>query len=141
LRKLLSLFAFVYLLSGCSSELSFEEVNKKGVNKNIQSFIDDVKDENGVHLYFEKQNVVYVYLNGTNVKQGDKAILFTDFNVEDNDETLNIFYNIEETEDYSSQSLENELLYKVNSNKKDETIKLFKNGKEDSFGKISGSGK
>ena len=141
MRKLLSLFAFVYLLSGCSSELSFEEVNKKGVNKNIQSFIDDVKDENGVHLYFEKQNVVYVYLNGTNVKQGDKAILFTDFNVEDNDETLNIFYNIEETEDYSSQSLENELLYKVNSNKKDETIKLFKNGKEDSFGKISGSGK
>lgn len=53
---------------------------------------------------------------------------------------INVLYNTGETGDYSNQSLKNELLYKVNSDGKHETIKLYNNGEEDSFGTISGSG-
>lgn len=102
--------------------------------------MDSVNEENGAHLYFEKPNVVYVYLNGSNVKQGEKAIYFTDFDVLKNDEALSVVYNTAETEDYSNPSLKHELLYKVNSDVKPETIKLYINGKEVSFATISGIG-
>ncbi|MBS4210070.1 hypothetical protein [Bacillus sp. FJAT-50079] len=139
MRKLLSLIVIISVLTGCSSELSFSELPEKGVKKDIQSFIDNVKDENGVHLYFEKQKAVYVYLNGSNVKEGEKATHFTDFNVEKNGETLSILYNTAETADYSNQSLKHELLYKVKLDKKYEVIKPVSNGKETSFGVISGN--
>lgn len=138
MRKLLSLLVIIFLLSGCSSELSFSEVSEESVNKDIQSFIDDVKGENGVHLYFENQKAVYVYLNGSNVKQGEEAIHFTDFNVEENGETLNILYNTAETADYSNQSLNHEFIYKVYLDKKYEFLKPISNGEEVSFGAISG---
>ncbi|WP_066400277.1 hypothetical protein [Neobacillus mesonae] len=139
MKKLLSLLVIISLLSGCSSKLSFSEVSDGRVSKDIKSFIDNVKDENGVHLYFEKQKAVYVYLNGSNVKQGEKAIHFTDFNVEKNGETLSILYNTAETADYSNQSLNNELLYKVNLDKKYEIIKPISNDEEASFDVMSGN--
>ncbi|MBS4194154.1 lipoprotein [Lederbergia citri] len=141
MKKLLSLLVTIALLSGCSSKLSFSEVGENSVNKDIQSFINDVNDENGVHLFFENQKAVYVYLNGSNVKQGEKAIHFTDFNVEKNDKTLSIciLYNTAKTADYSNQSLKHELIYKVNLDKKYEVIKSFSNGEEASFGIISGN--
>lgn len=139
MRKLLLLLVAIVLLSGCSSELSFSEVSEGGVNKDIQSFIDDVKDENGVHLYLDNQTDIYVYLNGTNVEQGEKAVHFTDFDVEENSDTLNILFSNAETTDYSNQSLNYELLYKVNLDKKYEKMKPFSNGEEVSFGVISGN--
>lgn len=139
MRKLLSLPVIIFLLSGCSSELSFSEVSKEGVNKDIQSYIDDVKNENGIHLYFVNQKSIYVYLNGSNVKQGEKAMHFTDFNVEENGKTLSILYNTAETVDYSNQSLNHKILYKINLDKKYENLKAISNGEEVSFGAISGN--
>ncbi|WP_121614226.1 hypothetical protein [Mesobacillus foraminis] len=138
-RKLLLLIVAIVLLSGCSSELSFSEVSDRGFNKDIQSFIDDVKHENGVHLYLDDQTDIYVYLNGKNVEQGEKAVHFTDFNVKENSDTLNILFSNAETTDYLNQSLNYELLYKVNLDKKYEKIKPFSNGEEVSFGVISGN--
>ena len=139
LEKLISLLVIVFFLTGCSSELSFTEVHERGINKDIQSFIDNTNEENGVHLHFEKEKEIYVYLNGSNVIQGEKAIQFTDFNVEKNGNTLNILYNTAETADYSNQSLTYELLYKVNLDKEYETIKAINNGEGASFGVISGN--
>ena len=139
MRKLLALLVCINLLSGCSSELSFSEVREKGVNKDIQSFIADVKNENGVHLYLDNRKAIYVYMNGGNVKQGEKAVHFTDFDVEEDGDTLNLLYSIAETNDYSNQSLNYELLYEVNLDKKYENVKAFNNGKEVSFGVISGN--
>ena len=101
MKKLLFLLVIIFLLTGCRSKLSFKEVREKDIYKDIQSFIDNTNEENGVHLYFEKQKIVYVYLNGSNVKQGEKAIHFTDFNIEKNGQTLSILYNTAETTDYS----------------------------------------
>lgn len=129
----------IILLSGCGSQLSFSKISEKDVNKDIQSFIDDVKNKNGAYLYFDNQKAMYVYLNGTNVKQGEKVVYFTDFDVEEDGDTLNIQYSSAETNDYSSQSFNYELLYKVNLDKKYETVKLFNNSKEVSYDVISGN--
>ncbi|QED46770.1 hypothetical protein [Cytobacillus dafuensis] len=75
MRKLLAFLVGIILLSGCSSELSFSAVSVKGVNKDIQSFIIDVKNENGIHLYFDNQKAIYMYLNGVNVIQGEKLFI------------------------------------------------------------------
>ncbi|MBY0121635.1 hypothetical protein [Bacillus sp. S/N-304-OC-R1] len=103
------------LLSGCIPELSFSEVSVNSAGKDIQSFIVDVKNENGVHLYFDNANVIYVYMNGLNVVQGEKAFHFTNLDVEESGETLNIKYKSTETTDYSNQSLTHEILYKLNT--------------------------
>lgn len=136
MRKLL-LIALLALLSGCSSELSFSGVKEDSVNKDIQSFLNDVRDKNGAHLFFEKEKTVYVYLNETNVKEGEKAAYFTDVNVEGNGETLTITYDTDETTDLSNQSLDHSLIYKINLDKQYETIKAIRNGNESSFGSIS----
>ncbi|WP_332693577.1 hypothetical protein [Halalkalibacter lacteus] len=139
MRKLLPFLLCIVILSGCNSELSFIEVSNEGVNKDIQSFINNVKEENGVHLYLDKHKAIYVYLSGANVKQGEKAVHFTDFKVKGNGDTLHILYSNDETTDYSNQSLNHELLYKVNLDKNYENIKAFNNGQEVSFGLISGN--
>lgn len=139
IKKLLSLLVIILLLTSCSSDLSFQEVREKGIHTDIQTFIDHTNEENGVHLYFEKEKEVYVYLNASNVIQGEKAIYFTDFNVEENGDTLSIIYNTTETSDYTNQSLEHELLYKINLDKEYENIEAINNGEESSFGVISGN--
>ncbi|PWA11184.1 hypothetical protein DCC39_09425 [Pueribacillus theae] len=139
MRKFISVLVIISLLSGCGSQLSFSKISEKDVNRDIQSFIHDVKNENGAYLYFDNQKAIYVYLNGTNVKQGDKAVHFTEFNVEEEGDTLNIRYSNAETNDYSNQSLNYELLYKVNLDKKYENVKLFNNSEEVSYDVISGN--
>ena len=61
MEKLITLLIISFLLIGCSLELSFTEVHERGINKDIQSFIDNTNEENGVHLYFEKEKEIYVY--------------------------------------------------------------------------------
>ncbi|KIL45509.1 hypothetical protein KP78_30530 [Jeotgalibacillus soli] len=142
LNKILLILIGFLLLTGCNtnSQLSYKEVSKKSLNKDIQSFFQGVKEENGVHLYFDNQNTaIFVYLNGSNVVQGEEAIYFTGFDVERVNETLNIFYNSDKTSDYSNSSLEHELFYKVNLDKDYEEVKLFNDGNETHFGTISGN--
>jgi hypothetical protein len=136
--KLFSIIASLILLSGCSSELSFSKVGKEFVNKDIQSFIDEVKNENGTHLYLDSKKVIFVYLNGRNVKQGEKAVYFTGFNVEERGNTLYILYSQAETADYS-KPLKHELLYKVKLNKSYDSIRSVQKGQEVSFDVISGN--
>ncbi|MGO4890373.1 hypothetical protein ACJ2A9_21715 [Anaerobacillus sp. MEB173] len=139
MRKLLSLIVMIILLSGCSTELTFSEVSEEAVHKEIRSFINGAKDENGVYLYFDNQELMYVYLNGTNVNEGEMLVHFTDFDVEGSGDTMDILYRDAETTDISDQSLHYELLYKVKINKEYETIRLFRNDEEVSFGGISGN--
>lgn len=84
MRRLLVALLCIVFLSGCSEDLSFSEVSKDVVNKDIKTFISNVKNENGIYLYFDKQNTIYVYLNASNVKQGEKAVHFNGFDVEGN---------------------------------------------------------
>lgn len=82
MNKILLILLGFLLLTGCNTnpQLSYTEVSKESFNKDIQSFFQSVKEENGVHLYFDNQNTaMFVYLNGSNVVQGEEAIYFTGF--------------------------------------------------------------
>lgn len=138
MRNLL-LIALLALLSGCNSELSFSEVREDSVNNEVRSFLSDVQDKNGAHLFFEKEKAVYVYLNESNVIAGEAATYFTDVNVEGNGETLTITYDTNETTDLSNQSLDHSLIYKINLDQQYDTIKAIRNGEESSFGTVSGN--
>ena len=96
------------------------------------------RNQNGAHLYFEKEKAVYVFLNEANIKAGEKATYFTDVNVEGNGETLTITYDTDETTDLSNQSLDHSLIYKINLDKQYDTIKAIRNGEESSLGTVSG---
>jgi uncharacterized protein YceK len=137
-RKLFSLLASILLLSGCSTELSFSKVGKEFVKNDVKTFIDEVKNENGAHLFFDSKKAIYVYLNGKNVKKGEKAVYFTDFDVEERGNTLYILYSQAETS-ADSEAVKLELLYKVNLNKNYDSIRPVSNGQEVSFDVISGN--
>ncbi|KMJ57139.1 hypothetical protein AB685_17135 [Bacillus sp. LL01] len=136
------LFGIVFL-SGCSysaSSLSYLNVNQENLSEEIQSYFQSVKEENGVHLYFDKENnSMFVYLNAANVAQGENAEIFTDFEVESEKDTLHLFYKSEETTDLSSSPSEHSIIYKVNLNNEYDTVKLFHNGNETEFETISGN--
>ncbi|GGM43273.1 hypothetical protein GCM10011351_31530 [Paraliobacillus quinghaiensis] len=123
-----------------NSQLSYTEVRKESLNKDIQSFFQGVKEENGIHLYLDNHNAaIFVYLNGSNVVQGEEAMYFTEFDVESDNETLNLLYKSDKTSDHSNSTWEYELFYKVNLDKDYEEMKLFNNGNETHLGTISGN--
>lgn len=142
MKKILLILLGIVVLSGCNinSSLFIKEVNQESLSRDIQLFFQGVKEENGVHLYFDNQNnTMFVYLNGSNVTQDKKAVYFTEFDVKRENDTLNLLYKSDMTSDYSNSSLEHELFYKVNADKEYEEVKLFNNGNETSFGTISGN--
>lgn len=92
MKKLMVGLIFIIYLAGCSSELTFKEINMDRVDKDIQDFINIVQDENGAHLYHDNKQNMYIFLNGSNVVQGSKAMHFNDFNLEANGDTLKILF-------------------------------------------------
>ncbi|MCA0993404.1 hypothetical protein [Pseudalkalibacillus hwajinpoensis] len=142
-RIIVSLMAiFLLLLTGCSEkELSYTEINIKDAKENVKTFIDETEDLNGTHLYYENDQVVYVFVNGINVIQGDEAIYFEDFNLNADEESdaLEVSYTQKKTEDYSNKELNHQLLYKVVLDKKYETLNAFQNGEAVTFGSVMSS--
>jgi len=138
MRKIASFLILILILSSCSKRISYSQINERQLEKNVQTFIQSVTDENGIYLFID-QNTLYVYVNGSNVNFGEHSLIFTDFDVQSNDDTLNILFNEEKTSDYTDKSLNRTLLYKVDLYKDYEHIKAYKNGEEVSFGVISGS--
>lgn len=139
MKKVVMILALSGLLSGCSSSLTYSQVEKQDVKQVIQSFISELEDENGINVYLDSESEVYVYLNSANVTQGEPAVYFTDFDVEENGDTLQIIYNTKTTTVYTDQDLDHESLYKVNVNKKYEYVKAYSDGKEVAFNMISGN--
>jgi hypothetical protein len=125
-----------------SKSLSFSEVGEKDLNNDVLKFVHDVQ-EDGVHLYYEGKKTMYVCLNGTQAAQGGKAVHYSDFNVEEEGDTLNISYKEAETTDHSNkktQTLTANHLYEIDLNKKYEKVKGFRNGEEAPFNIVSGNG-
>lgn len=142
MKKIIIVLFSIVILNGCSysaSTLSYLNVDQEDLSEEIQSYFQNVQEENGVHLYFdEKNNSMFVYLNASNVAQGENAEVFTDFDVESEQDTLHLLYQSEETTDHSNSSSQHSIIYKVNLNKDYDTVKLFHNGNETAFKTVSG---
>ena len=144
MRKMISIFIVLLILAGCNAEneeLSYSKVEVDSTNKLVQDFFTSVEDENGIHLFQIEDNTMYVFLNGYIVEQGSDASFFSDFEVKGKDDTLNIYFDEEYTDDYTNNTLNNKELYKINLDKTYEIVRLFKNDKETNFSAIYTSSK
>jgi hypothetical protein len=123
---------------GCSEnvDLVFSKVNTKTTNKKVKTFMERYNDMNGIYLYVHSSNDMYLYLNGYNVNNGDKASYFTDVKVEVKEGTLVINFNEKYIDDYHNKEIDNRVLYKIRQPKKVDTITIFKNGQETHFDTI-----
>ncbi|MCF6409440.1 hypothetical protein [Pseudalkalibacillus salsuginis] len=109
------------------------------IHKDVQKFIDQVDEQNGVHLFFDKKEAVYVFLNAANMDQGEEAAYIKNFTVKCEGDTLEIYYAEKGTRDYSNNQLDHQLLYKINLDKYYEKIVAFSNEKEVPFAVASGN--
>ena len=130
MKKLFVLVGFIVLLAGCNSTLTFNEIKSGKANKDVRSFLEDVEDQNGTYLYSNGDKEIYIFLNGINVQQSDEAAYFTNFDVEVDGDRLNVFQEVEYTEDYSDDKLKSQALYKIRPNQNYEEIQAFSNGEE-----------
>lgn len=128
------------LVAGCNSELTFSEIEAEKAGKDIQEFIESVEDQKGPNLYFdEKKGQMYVYLNGANVIQGEKATHFKDFELDVDGNTLKFLFNQHETDEYSSKELSYKALYKVKLDKEYDQVEAYSNGQLVPFQVVSGN--
>lgn len=144
MRKLISICIVLLILAGCNAdneELSYSKIEEDSTNELVQDFITSVEDENGIHLFQYNENTMYAFLNGHHVEQGNDASFFSSFEVKGKDDTLNIYFDEEYTDDYANQTLNNQELYKINLDKKYEVVRSFKNNEETNFNVIYVTGK
>ncbi|AMQ06472.1 lipoprotein [Sporosarcina psychrophila] len=139
MKKQLSLIVLMLLLTGCNSDFSFSEISINKANESVQEFIQYAEVKNGNYLYFDGEKDMYVFINGIYVNQGKDAVYFSDFNVSAQQDTLNVFINQEYDSDYSNTKLKYQVLYKIKTVEKYDTINLFINGKPVSFDEIFGN--
>lgn len=125
------------ILVGCSKkvETEFSEIELQNAPSVVKSFVDRNSEKNGVYLYSDNKLDDYIFFNTFNVNQGDKAAFFKNINCSIKENTLNIFFNEELTDDYSEE-IKNKVIYRIKSRNKFDTIKLFRDGKEILFSAI-----
>lgn len=140
MKRLMVATLLLLLLAGCNSELTYSEIMIEKASKDVQEFIESVGDQGGPNLYFDsKEGRMYVYLNGSNVIQGEKATHFKDFDLEVKGDTLKFLYNQHDTDDYSSKELSYKALYKVKLYKEYDQVEAYSNGQLVSFQVVSGN--
>lgn len=138
-KKILLMLVVFLLLAGCSQdELVHKEVKMDELDTEISSFFLDQQDENGVYLFQDQGERIYVFLNEWNVKQGESASSFSNFEVEPEGDTLNIYYEEQTTMDYKNQELDNKIIYEVQFDRDYDSLAIFKNGEETHFSTSTG---
>lgn len=140
MKKIIVLIGIV-LLTGCmdDSKLRTDLISPQEAGNEVQSFFEIAKKQNGIHLYQDKDEKIYLMLNGANILQNQPAITFSNFKVKEDGATLKVYYEVETVADYEDKNLENQLFYEVELNKAYETIQLYKNGKSSNFEMVSGN--
>lgn len=142
MKKLLPLIFLLIVLAGCNKEntqeLSYSEVMIESTDQDVQKFITSMKEKNGVYLYQDAGDKLFVLLNSNTVKQGERAIYFTDFDVKSEMDTVSIYFGEESTEEYVNKELNNQVIYEVKLDKKYDVINLFKNNEVAHFTTVSG---
>lgn len=141
MKKIIVLIGIVILLTGCTddSKLRTDLISPKEAGNEVQSFFETAKKQNGIHLYQDNDEKIYLMLNGANILQNQPAITFSNFKVKEDGAMLKVYYEVETVADYEDKNLENQLFYEVELNKAYETIQLYKNGKPSNFEMVSGN--
>ncbi|MGM7700677.1 hypothetical protein ACSVDE_03065 [Pseudalkalibacillus sp. Hm43] len=139
MKKILVMLVVFLLSAGCSqNELVHKEVKMDELDKEISSFFLNEQDENGIYLFQDQGERIYVFLNGWNVKQGEAASSFSNFEVDPEGDTLNIYYEEQTTTEDKNKELDNRMIYEVQFDRDYDRLAIFKNGEETHFSTSSG---
>lgn len=125
---------FIVLVSivGCGriSEITYSEIKIEDASSKLTNFINDSSKKNGVHIFENDNKELYIFLNGYNVFQGEKAPYFENIKIEVQEDSLIISFTEKYTDDYSDKNIKNKVLYKVKKHKDFEYIRVYKNNQE-----------
>jgi hypothetical protein len=92
--------------------------------------------DNGIfHLHTSDGNQ-YLFLNGSNVGQGEEAAYYEDIRIKDDKNIAKIYFDELYTADYQDKELENVKLYEIFLKDTIDTIGIYKNGQETYFDSI-----
>jgi hypothetical protein len=123
---------------GCNnSDSLFTDVNLNNVNLKVKSSLSSYYSKNGIYLYQDGSDEIYLFLNAYNVMPGEKATYYKDIGVEVKDKTIVINFSEKFSGDYQDKEIENNrLLYKIKKPKNVESISILKDGQEVPFNSI-----
>ncbi len=139
MKKLILLIVAFVMSSGCNEkDLYFKNITMDELDKEISTFFLNQQNENGVYLFQDQGERIYVFLNGWNVKQGEAAPTFSNFEIEPDGDTLRIHFEEQLTTDYENKEVDNRLIYEIRFDRNYESLAIFKNGKETHFDVSSG---
>lgn len=120
--------------------VQLKPIELNNVSQDVAQFAADHENENGIFLY-EKQSssYYYLYLNESNVEQGNPAYYFDDVSVSFEDNNL-IISLLKASTDNSREVTNNELLYELRVNHSDvDRITVYEDGEETYFDNITAS--
>lgn len=124
------------MISCNKNDLLFTKVDLNNVNGEIKSSLSNYYSENGIYLYENGTDEVYLFLNCYNVAQGEKPSYYADVSMEVKDKTLVINFSKKYADNYENKEVENRQLYKINKPENIDTIKVFSNEQETHFDSI-----
>ncbi|TWH81673.1 hypothetical protein [Sedimentibacter saalensis] len=134
LSSMLIIFIILSVMISCNkNDLLFTKVDLNNVNEEIKSSLSNYYSENGIYLYENGADEVYLFLNGYNVEQGEKSSYYDDISMEVKDKTLFINFSKKYADNYENKEVENRQLYKINKPENIDTIKVFSNEQETHF--------
>jgi len=136
LSKKLSAILIIILLVmiSCNKNDSlFTKVDLNNANGEIKSSLSTFYSKNGIYLYENGTDEVYLFLNGYNVVQGEKTPYYADVSMKVKDKTLVINFSEKYADDYENKEVENRHLYKIKKPENVDTIKVFSNEQETHF--------
>lgn len=135
---LVVLIIFLALTPVCTSNnnSACAKVNINSANKHIKAFLNKCNDKNGIYLYDDGKDDMYLYLNNYYVVQGEKASYISDIKTEGQGKTFIISLSEKYTDDYKNKNISKKLLYKIMMPKGFDAISVYKNEKQTSFNMV-----
>lgn len=134
---ILSIF---FIFVGCTKERveesRLEPMSLEKLSDNLIGFVDRRIKENGVFKLNTSDGSEYLFLNGSNVIQGERASYYDNIWIEDDGNTAKIYFNEFYIDNYQGEELENIKLYKMVLKDTTEYIGIYKNDQETYFDSI-----
>ncbi|MFS0576898.1 hypothetical protein AB1K83_14760 [Sporosarcina sp. 179-K 3D1 HS] len=141
MKKYVLVFGLLLLLlTGCSKELSHREVAIQDANADVQDFVQTVRKDNGYYLYMDGKDTYYLFLNGSIGGLEETVTHFSNLTMDVRQDDLILSF---QESQVSVNSLETEpksiVLYRIQTDRPYDTIRLQVNGEEAGFDMISGN--
>ncbi|MDF2613958.1 MAG: hypothetical protein K0S71_1744 [Clostridia bacterium] len=136
----LVLVLIVFISVGCTKEKivtsRLEPMNIKKLSHELKACVDRRIGDNGIYQLHTSNGNQYLFLNGSNVVQGEEEAYYENIKIEDDKNIAKIYFNELYTADYQDKELESMKLYKILLKDTINSIGIYKNGKETYFDSI-----